>query len=75
MQKRHTKFLTQYQQYLRNPSILPYKQGVGEELRVTESGGKEVWQEIAQEHLDLSKLPAGTYVFTAKQEHVLVFKY
>ena len=48
---------------------------VGEELRVTESGGKEVWQEIAQEHLDLSKLPAGTYVFTVKQDHALVFKY
>ena len=48
---------------------------VGEELRVTESGGKEVWQEIAQEQVDLSKLPAGTYVFTVKQDHALVFKY
>jgi hypothetical protein len=50
-------------------------QWIGETLHITESGGKEVWQEIAQEHLDLSKLPAGTYVFTVKQEHVLVFKY
>lgn len=48
---------------------------IGKALRITESGAGVVWRELAQEQVDLSKLPAGTYIFSVQHEHLLVIKH
>ncbi|MDE0986806.1 MAG: hypothetical protein OSA02_04675 [Schleiferiaceae bacterium] len=48
---------------------------IGKVLRITESGGGEVWRKLAQEQVDLSKLPAGTYIFSVQHEHLMVIKH
>jgi len=48
---------------------------IGKVLRITESGAGVVWRELAQEQVDLSKLPAGTYIFSVQHEHLMVIKH